>query len=520
MWPYLLGAAAAGLAIGRQSYLKFKEEEQLIKEQEQEIAIRMTSARNIINLISHDCWQKSIKEGLIPDYDSQFAWMLFKYEYIPKDSNQGLNKKHIREAIIKELCAAIKEKDSKYDADSRIPIVAAFRASFRQEFEDHPTIIAGLFENICDTLKVNYNKSNAELICQQLLEIPDKGIGCVHIVIEGDTILKLRIAKAIAEEMNLNARKLIGELEQFLLKSYHQNSGVYESIIIDKLRKSDQISGIDQCEAIQTLIDSEELWDDLLEYCPYWSKNTKEGMLSRMSWDDLLDSQVYLEISKALDAESHLVLKAATQAFLEQYLLRLSKVYAWNLHNGNSNYQEILLTQIRDLLARPEFTESLSDGHSIRLAWDESLQTKLSYQIRDRVMESYSIAYAEEEELSHTLSGFEYEKLCGKILCEFGWSVEYTKGSNDQGVDLLATRDSIILCIQCKRHKSAVGNDAVQAIFAGKTFYSATHACVVTTSDYTKSAKELAASVDVALLKTKDLYSIHKKFSAHTSATS
>jgi len=135
-------------------------------------------------------------------------------------------------------------------------------------------------------------------------------------------------------------------------------------------------------------------------------------------------------------------------------------------------------------------------------------------------MESYSIAYAEEEELSHTLSGFEYEKLCGKILCEFGWSVEYTKGSNDQGVDLLATRDSIILCIQCKRHKSAVGNDAVQAIFAGKTFYSATHACVVTTSDYTKSAKELAASVDVALLKTKDLYSIHKKFSAHTSATS
>lgn len=521
MWPYLIGAAAAGVAIGRRRYLMKKEEEQLKIKQQQEVAQKITKVRHLIDLIAPICWQKSLERGLIPSCDSPLAWELFKYEYLPKDNGPGLSNKHICAAIRNEICRTVKEIDGKYDSGTRTPILTKLAANLRQRLEENPNDTAAIYEKICEVLGVTYTEEDAQSIFQKLLEDPIAfsglfGGACDSL--EKDKILELRLAEAAKNELILNDRNLIGELKQFLLKAYHENSGVYESIIIDKLRKGNHIS-ISQDEAAKWLLDSEALWDDLIACCPYWRKNTKNGMLSRIRWDDFLQFQVLSEISRALDAESPLVLEAVREIFLHEYLLQLSRTYAWNLHNGNPDPQGILMSQIKDLLSRSEFDESLAHECSIRLAWDEHLQAKLSYQIRDRILKSYSIAYAEEERLSHTLSGMEYEKLCGKILSEIGWSVKFTKGSNDQGVDLLATRDSIILCIQCKRHKSPVGNDAVQAIFAGKTFYSATHACVVTTSGYTKAAKELAASTDVTLLRTKDLYSIHKKISTQASAS-
>lgn len=521
MWPYLIGAAAAGVAIGRRRYLKKKEEEQLKIKHQQEANYKINKVRHLIDIISPICWQKSLERGLIPSCDSPLAQELFKYEYLPKDNDTELRKKHICDAIRNEICKAVKEIDGKYDSDTRKPILEKLTSHLRQRLEQNPNDTTAIYENFSEVTEVAYTEENAQSICLKLLgdTIAFRGLfGCACDSLEQDKILKLKLAEIAKNELILNDLDLIGELRQFLLKAYHENSGVYESIIIDKLRKGNH-AVISQDEAGKWLLDSEALWDDLLAYCPYWRKNTKNGMLSRIRWDDFLQSQVLGEISQAMEAESPLVLEAARELFLKVYLLRLSKTYAWNLHNGTANPQEILLSQIRDLLSRSEFDESLSHECSIRLAWDEHLQSRLSCQIRDRILKSYSVAYAEEERLSHMLSGTEYEKLCGKILSEIGWSVKFTKGSNDQGVDLLATRDAIIVCIQCKRHKSPVGNDAVQAIFAGKTFYSATHACVVTTSGYTKAAKELAARTNVTLLRTKDLYSLHQKISAQISAT-
>jgi hypothetical protein len=515
MWPYLIGAAAAGVAIGRRRYLKKKEEEELKNIQLLEATAKISRVRQIIDLISPDCWRKALEKGLIPDHDSQLAWEFFKYEYLPKDNEPDLSNKHICDAIRKEICLSVREIDSKYDIDHRTPTLAKLITRLKHRFEDNPKETAAIYRDLCETLEVTYTQGNALSICLQLLNDPvaRKGLfGCACDVIEQDQILKLRLAESVKNELNLNDRKLIGELRRFRLKFYHINSGVYESIIIEKIRKGDHGS-ISQGEAAKWLLDSDAFWDDLLANCTYWRKNTKNGMLLRIRWDQFIQSQILSEISQALDQESLLVQGASTKAFLEKFLSQLSNTYAWNLHNSKPDPQGILLTQIRDMLNGPEFDESLSHDCSIRLSWDENLRVRLSYQIRGRVLKSYSIAYAEEEKLSHTLSGTEYEKLCGKILSEIGWSIKHTKISNDQGVDLLATRGSIILCIQCKRHKAPVGNDAVQAIFAGKTFYSATHACVVTTSGYTKAAKELAASTNVTLLRTKDLYSIHKKIS-------
>ncbi len=101
--------------------------------------------------------------------------------------------------------------------------------------------------------------------------------------------------------------------------------------------------------------------------------------------------------------------------------------------------------------------------------------------------------------------GIDFEHWCADVLISCGWEANVSQASGDQGVDILATRESTILAIQCKRYSSPVGNKAVQEAFAGKQHVNATHACVIATSGFTKSAKELAISTGVLLVAPEDI---------------
>lgn len=101
--------------------------------------------------------------------------------------------------------------------------------------------------------------------------------------------------------------------------------------------------------------------------------------------------------------------------------------------------------------------------------------------------------------------GIDFEHWCADVLISCGWEANVSQASGDQGVDILATRESTILAVQCKRYSSPVGNKAVQEAFAGKQHVNATHACVIATSGFTKSAKELAISTGVLLVAPEDI---------------
>ena len=64
----------------------------------------------------------------------------------------------------------------------------------------------------------------------------------------------------------------------------------------------------------------------------------------------------------------------------------------------------------------------------------------------------------------------EFERHCAEAMRLAGWSAETTKGSGDQGVDVVAEQDGIRVVLQCKRYNRSVGNKAVQEAFAAKTF--------------------------------------------------
>lgn len=98
------------------------------------------------------------------------------------------------------------------------------------------------------------------------------------------------------------------------------------------------------------------------------------------------------------------------------------------------------------------------------------------------------------------LDGPEFENYVALVLRDNGFKhVEVTRTSGDQGVDILAQRGGKLYGIQCKNYAGAVGNAAVQEAYAGAQFYGCDEAAVICPGEFTRSARELAASTGVLL---------------------
>lgn len=91
------------------------------------------------------------------------------------------------------------------------------------------------------------------------------------------------------------------------------------------------------------------------------------------------------------------------------------------------------------------------------------------------------------------LDGYHFELFCAELLKKNGFdNVSVTRGSGDQGIDIIAYRDEVKYGFQCKCYSSSIGNHAVQEVFAGTSFYQCHVGIVLTNSYFTNSAIELA----------------------------
>ncbi len=98
------------------------------------------------------------------------------------------------------------------------------------------------------------------------------------------------------------------------------------------------------------------------------------------------------------------------------------------------------------------------------------------------------------------LDGQSFEIWCAELLTDNGFeNVRVTKGSGDQGVDILAEKDDVRFAIQCKLYSSPLGNRPVQEVFAGKTIYNCHVGVVMTNSTFTSGAREAAEKTGVIL---------------------
>ena len=158
--------------------------------------------------------------------------------------------------------------------------------------------------------------------------------------------------------------------------------------------------------------------------------------------------------------------------------------------------------------------------------------------LRDRYKKMYYYVYAEEQSKENKrnyiesliegksnsgvcyniddtdgMNGFEFEELITKLFKTMGYEAYTTKKTGDQGVDVIAVKGITKLAIQTKCYpNSVVGNEAVQEVVAGSSFYKATKAVVITNSTYTSSAHELADANNVELWSRKELKDLLEKY--------
>lgn len=118
------------------------------------------------------------------------------------------------------------------------------------------------------------------------------------------------------------------------------------------------------------------------------------------------------------------------------------------------------------------------------------------------------------------MEGHEFEYFCADLLRKDGFSeVSVTRGSGDQGVDILATKGGIKYAIQCKNYASALGNKPVQEVSAGKIFYNCHVGVVLTNSTFTAGAVSLAKATGVLLWDRSVLSELMKAKSTAEEAT-
>ena len=98
------------------------------------------------------------------------------------------------------------------------------------------------------------------------------------------------------------------------------------------------------------------------------------------------------------------------------------------------------------------------------------------------------------------MEGHEFERWCAALLIQLGFSsVEVTPGSGDQGVDILAQKDSIKYAIQCKCYSRDLGNKPVQEVHAGKAMYGCHVGAVMTNQRFAAGGRQLAEATGVLL---------------------
>ena len=99
-----------------------------------------------------------------------------------------------------------------------------------------------------------------------------------------------------------------------------------------------------------------------------------------------------------------------------------------------------------------------------------------------------------------TMSGMKFEEYVAELFRQQGYKIQTTALSGDYGIDLITIKDGIRTAIQIKRYSKRVNQTAVREAVAGMKHYKCSQSMVVTNSDFTKFAVDLAKTNECILV--------------------
>lgn len=104
-----------------------------------------------------------------------------------------------------------------------------------------------------------------------------------------------------------------------------------------------------------------------------------------------------------------------------------------------------------------------------------------------------------------SLDGGAFESFLADVFRQLGYAVHQTGRSGDQGVDLIVERNGVKTAVQAKCYQDAVSISAIQEVYTGKALYRCHNCMAITSSQFTRGAKEAAAGLGCRLITGNDL---------------
>ena len=208
---------------------------------------------------------------------------------------------------------------------------------------------------------------------------------------------------------------------------------------------------------------------------------------------------------------------------------KMLKTYSFELSNQKQSYIKNALLKHYEIIVQHIRAKKIHDSRDINMGCKYLINTINFYKnIFDEKNISFSLSLFEKLYLIidftekyigaynvntqyniDLMKGQEFERYCANLLIAYGFkNIEVTKGSGDQGVDIVGYYNGFKFAVQCKRYSKKVGNSPIQEVVAGKNFYNCQGALVITNNYYTESAIQLAKANNVQLWDRKNLMEV------------
>lgn len=212
-------------------------------------------------------------------------------------------------------------------------------------------------------------------------------------------------------------------------------------------------------------------------------------LVSIFSWHKIKEKVYQKKRSNVTAAICNAGLEDYIKNFISRFGLGQEKSKnVWTRRNYKIDWNRI--RDLQDVLAQKGLKFSLTD-----------ISILLSVYIDEREHEITLNSIAVATNSFSKLSGSDFERLLYRLYEAMKYSVQLSAKVGDQGGDLIVTKNQERILIQAKCYNnSTVGNGAVQEAVAARNHYDCNKAMVITTSNFTREATELAKTNNVELV--------------------
>ena len=135
-------------------------------------------------------------------------------------------------------------------------------------------------------------------------------------------------------------------------------------------------------------------------------------------------------------------------------------------------------------------------------------QDKLS-DLRYRKVALYEEAIREyqchQESYWKSLRSVQFEKALANLYRNLGYSVQETKGSGDEGIDLILRKNNKETIVQCKGHEKPIGVGAIRDLCGAMTHARVERAVLACPAGFTDGVRKFADGKPIELLTAKEL---------------